>query len=129
MIGRISRQLLCAALVTTLASYCFAGVVTLDPTFNNAGFQSQNFVTTGALAESMVIQPDGRIVLGGYTWGVAGPTDFAAMRYNSDGTMDMSFGGDGKVSSNLGPFDTARVVLVQPDGKILFGGDRYAGGR
>lgn len=116
-----------AVLVLVLASVCFAGVVTLDTTFNNTGYQLQNFSGTGALAESMAIQPDGRIVLGGYTWGVAGPTDFAAMRFNTDGTLDASFDGDGKVSTSLGPFDTARIVLVQPDGKILLGGDRYAG--
>jgi uncharacterized delta-60 repeat protein len=127
MIRRITQQLSCGALLLILASFCFAGVVTLDTTFNSTGYQVQNFGTAGALAESMVIQPDGRIVLGGYTWGVAGPTDFAAMRYNPDGTLDMNFDGDGKVSTNLGPFDTARVVLVQPDGKILLGGDRYAG--
>src|SRR5262249_35079988 len=46
--------------------------------------------------------------------------DFAVVRYNLDGSLDESFGGSGKVTTDLGSlYDEAFDVLVQPDGKIL----------
>src|SRR5262249_5801016 len=53
--------------------------------------------------------------------GVSQPNeDFAVVRYNLDGTLDKSFGGSGKVTTDLGSlYDEAFDVLVQPDGKIV----------
>ena len=46
------------------------------------------------------------------------------MRYNSDGSLDTSFDGDGKVTTDLGFFqqDYAKSVTLQADGKILVSG-------
>ena len=44
------------------------------------------------------------------------------MRYNSNGSLDTSFDGDGKVTTDLGSSDIGTSVTVQADGKILMSG-------
>src|SRR5262249_62180954 len=47
-------------------------------------------------------------------------TDFALARYNSDGTPDTTFNGDGQVTTDFDGFnDDAFSILVQPDGKLV----------
>lgn len=104
-----------------------AGTVSLDTSFNGTGYQIQGFGATGGIAEGIVVQADGRIVIGGWTTENFGPIDFGAIRFGANGILDNSFSGDGKVTTNLSPFDTARSVLLQPDGKILLCGERYSG--
>jgi uncharacterized delta-60 repeat protein len=51
--------------------------------------------------------------------------DLAVVRFNSDGSLDMSFDGDGKVVADPGPGDTdndLEGLLIQRTGKILIGG-------
>ena len=45
------------------------------------------------------------------------------MRYNTDGSLDTSFDGDGKVTTAIGSgADYARSVAIQSDGKIVAAG-------
>jgi uncharacterized delta-60 repeat protein len=72
----------------------------------------------------MALQPDGKILVAGYT-DDAGTEDFAVVRYNSNGTIDNTFGGgDGIVITDIGTntVDVAFAIRVQPDGKILVAG-------
>ncbi len=70
----------------------------------------------------MTIQPDGRILVVGETR-VGAQDDFAVNRYLTDGSLDTSFGGDGKVSTDFGgAVDRAYAALVQPDGRIVVAG-------
>ena len=49
--------------------------------------------------------------------------DFALARYNTDGTLDTSFDGDGLVLTDLGTTaDVARAVVIRPDGRIVVAG-------
>jgi uncharacterized delta-60 repeat protein len=48
--------------------------------------------------------------------------DFALARYNPDGSLDASFGGDGKVTTDFFDYDTAYALVVQPDGKLVAAG-------
>ncbi len=64
----------------------------------------------------MAIQPDGKIVVAGYT----DRTNVAVVRYNPDGSLDPSFGTGGIVKS--GVTGQAHDVIVQPDGKIVVAG-------
>src|SRR5262249_37443992 len=51
---------------------------------------------------SVALQPDGKILVGGFTQG--GPDaniDYALARYNADGSLDTSFDGDGKVTTAI----------------------------
>ena len=47
-------------------------------------------------AYSLIVQPNGKIVAAG-----DGSLDFGVVRYNSDGSLDTSFDGDGKVTTEL----------------------------
>ena len=51
---------------------------------------------------AIVLQPDGKILVAGRSYGVAGNYDFAVVRYNSDGTLDTTFDGDGKLTTSIG---------------------------
>src|SRR5262249_57418328 len=74
-----------------------------------------------ALAYSLAVQQDGKIVLAGEA-SLNGDRDFALARYNGDGTLDASFGTGGKVTTTFGQNDVAFSVAVQPDGKIVTAG-------
>src|SRR4051812_48305051 len=72
-------------------------------------------------------QADGKIVVGGWS-DVSGNGDFAILRYNADGSLDLTFGGDGKVSTDVGSAqDIAFDLIVQPDGRILLAGRSFNG--
>jgi len=96
----------------------------LDSSFNGDGKATTDFGGSDD-AHGVAIQPDGKIVAGGR--GTTGD-DFALARYNRDGSLDTSFDGDGKVSTDFGGFDGAfGGVAIQPDGKILAAGFTAAG--
>jgi uncharacterized delta-60 repeat protein len=89
----------------------------------DASFGSGGQVSTlvRGLSYDLALQEDGRIVLGGYVEPVQGGGGFIALvRYNSDGSLDTSFGSSGVVLSDLQ--GQARAVTVQPDGRILTAG-------
>src|SRR5436190_20412857 len=70
------------------------------------------------IASSVLVQPDGKIVLAGQTGD--SDTDFALARYNADGSLDTSFANGGTpVGAND---DLGRSVVLQADGKILVAG-------
>src|SRR5215813_8718294 len=99
---------------------------TLDATFGTDGKVTTTFGVpqqgfSYALAYSLALQQDGKIVLAGEAT-VNGDRDFALARYNSNGTLDPSFGTGGKVTTTFGQNDVAFSVAVQPDGKIVTAG-------
>jgi uncharacterized delta-60 repeat protein len=71
----------------------------------------------------LAIQPNGKILVAGYMHNGSN-FDFAVYRYNSNGTLDTAFSGDGMVNVNFGsgPEDLATDLVLQPDGKIVVGG-------
>ena len=91
------------------------GVV--DTSFN-AGFLIGTITQGNDEIESLAIQPDGRIVIGGAFASVAGVERNHVTRLNTDGSLDMSFDA---VNFDDSAIVVAKVVL-QPDGKILIGG-------
>jgi len=97
---------------------------TPDATFSGDGKVITNTITTGAsdFANSVVVQADGKIVAGGLSG-----KRFALVRYNASGTLDTSFGGDGKVFTNfLAQQDTIDGLAIQSGGEIVAAG--FAGG-
>jgi uncharacterized delta-60 repeat protein len=75
-----------------------------------------------ALAYSVALQPDGKIVAAGEAF-IAGGRDFALARYNSNGTLDASFGTGGMATADFAsPNDLATSLAVQPDGRIVAAG-------
>jgi uncharacterized delta-60 repeat protein/uncharacterized repeat protein (TIGR01451 family) len=86
---------------------------TLDPSFGNMGMVSTN-AGSGGGGLSVLVQPDGKIVMGGIA-----NYNFGIFRYNTNGTLDNSFGTGGKVYIDFGASDYCQSVLFQPDGKIV----------
>jgi uncharacterized delta-60 repeat protein len=100
---------------------------TLDASFGTGGRVTTNFAGVGAVAFSVAVQPDGKVVVAGWA-NIAGGADFALARYNSDGTLDASFGTGGKVTTNFADSQGSSLasvfsIAVQPDGKIIAAGD------
>jgi uncharacterized delta-60 repeat protein len=95
-----------------------------DATFGNGGQVSTDFLGMEDDAFSVLIQPDGKIVAVGSANDPATFYDFAAVRYLSNGTLDTTFGVDGKVHTDFGDqnFDRARSAALQPDGRIVAAG-------
>ncbi len=89
----------------------------LDPSFGTNGIVSTVISTSSGNVGSMVIQPDQKIVVAG------SDSNFALVRYTSEGTLDPSFGVSGIVSTPVGT-GSARVyaLAVQSDNKILAAG-------
>ncbi|MDS4056736.1 LamG-like jellyroll fold domain-containing protein, partial [Accumulibacter sp.] len=98
------------------------------PTFSVGDGVVSTAIGTGTdYAYSVVIQADGKILLAGNSV-VSGFSDFALVRYNSDGSLDTSFSSDGKLTTSIGAFDDyGKGVAVQADGKILVTGYTYNG--
>jgi uncharacterized delta-60 repeat protein len=92
---------------------------TLDPTFDSDGRVTTDFFGLSDVANALAIQSDGKIVLAGSAMQNLA-NDFALVRYNPDGSLDSTFDGDGKVTTDFsGGGDIAYGVVIQPDGKIL----------
>ncbi|MBN2612920.1 MAG: T9SS type A sorting domain-containing protein [Bacteroidales bacterium] len=95
---------------------------TIDNTFGSDGIVIRSFGTGADVATGIILQPDGKIVAGGYM-NNGSDNDFAIIRYNSNGTPDNSFGTNGSVSTAIGTGnDIALSIGIQPDGKILMAG-------
>ncbi|MCP4387206.1 MAG: hypothetical protein GY802_02845, partial [Gammaproteobacteria bacterium] len=74
-------------------------------------------------AKSVAIQSDGKILVSGGSLGGATSYDSVLARYDTDGTLDTSFGGgNGYVMTEVGGFDISTSTLVQTDGKIVVTG-------
>ena len=104
----------------TLVRYNTNG--SLDVTFGGDGKVITEFQSQSDGGRSVTIQPDGKIVVTGTT-GNYPHRDFALVRYNSDGSLDTSFDGDGKVITDFGAGEQGQSVRIQSDGKILVAGD------
>jgi uncharacterized delta-60 repeat protein len=102
----------------------------LDPSFGVGGK-----VTTysGALDTDMsssggfVIQPDGKILVAGYTedYGVSPYVDKGVVvRYNTNGSLDTTFGTGGRETFNFDGVATSRItaIALEPNGEIMLGG-------
>ena len=102
----------------------------LDTSFAGNGTVVTDFDSNYDFPVGLAILSDGKIVLAGVTGtSVSRPMDVALARYNSDGTLDGSFDGDGKVVSDVtgGGDDDVLSVAVRADGRILVGGSSVRG--
>jgi|GEM_PF-1256750 len=93
----------------------------LDTTFGGNGKVTTDFGGLGDVVFSMVLQGDGKILVAGQSR----DSDFAVVRYNTNGTLDTTFHGTGKVTTDLGGVDQANGITLQSDGKIVVTGISY----
>jgi uncharacterized delta-60 repeat protein len=120
---RLSLTLVGAvAVVVAMANPAAAPPGDLDPTFGGDGKVTTDFAGGQDQASAVAIQGDGKIVTAGAAF-VSGNLDFALARYNSDGSLDATFSGDGKVTTDFaGSTDQALAVAIQTNGRIVAAG-------
>lgn len=101
-----------------------------DMGFGTGGAVTVQFGPTSSNVNALLLQPDGKIVIGGNNLVVPGNTDFAFLRLNTNGTIDNSFGNAGRltVTFNAG-LESVNSMVLQPDGKIFaVGNANFLGG-
>ncbi len=102
----------------------------LDASFGTNGITLTNFDnSSNDQALAITKQRDGKLILAGQT-GLPSSTviDFAVARYNTDGSLDTTFGTGGKVITPFGSsVDIARAIALQSDGKIIADGSARPG--
>jgi uncharacterized delta-60 repeat protein len=113
---------------------------TLDPSFGTGGIVSRPITgTDGCQSYAVGIQSTGKIIVGGFNWGPASSNnDFALARFDTDGSLDLSFGsastpGSVTLSVSTGGTtiqyeDIIRGLVVRPDNTIIVAGTAYNGG-
>lgn len=96
----------------------------LDATFGGDGTVTTDFGDQPATAFSVGVQSNGRIIAAGYAESedIPGQQAFALARYMPDGSLDPTFGRDGKVTTDIGDGAHADAIAIQPGGKTLVGG-------
>jgi uncharacterized delta-60 repeat protein len=100
----------------------------LDPTFGTAGTLMTDLNRSTDLANAVAVQSDGKLVVVGQTYknNDYSTEDFAVARYNTDGTLDTTFGRGGKVRTDFpGLAAVPSSVVIQPDGKIVVAGGAF----
>ncbi|HET6248728.1 MAG TPA: discoidin domain-containing protein [Tepidisphaeraceae bacterium] len=109
-----------------VARYTTGGV--LDTTFGSGGAVQTDFAGNTDMGQAIAVQSDGKIVVVGTTVfidsGGVQVQGVGVVRYNTDGSLDTTFGTGGKAmfDMNGGGCTFAREVLIQSDGKILISG-------
>lgn len=93
-----------------------------DSTFSGDGIVA---TTTGvsSFGRTVALQTDGKIVVGGDS-----ANQFTLARFNSDGSPDTTFDGDGIVTRTIGTSSFGRDLIIQTDGKIILAGQANIGG-
>jgi uncharacterized delta-60 repeat protein len=129
--SKLNRALLLIFSLTLLAAqHAPAQAGHLDPTFGNGGivttdFGDQSQTNNLATADAVIIQPNGQIVVGG---GIPGNNDFpipAVARYNTNGSLDTTFGTNGITSIPSIEDVPFMALALQSDGKIVAVGENF----
>jgi uncharacterized delta-60 repeat protein len=97
---------------------------TVDTTFGAGGVSLTRFGSAqNSVVESVALDPNGKIVAAGHSDGW-----LAVARYNSNGTLDTGFSGDGGLIARFGTIATfGNAVTVQSNGKITVAGEAFDG--
>ena len=100
----------------------------LDPTFGTGGTVMTDINRSTDLANAVAVQSDGKLVVVGQTYknNDFSGEDFVVARYNTDGTLDTTFGRGGKVRTDFpGLAAVPSSVVIQTDGKIVVAGGAF----
>lgn len=103
---------------------------TLDTSFGTNGVVTTDIDGFNDYCEEIAVQSDGKIVVGGYYANDSSVYNVALVRYDSDGTLDTTFGTNGIVTTDVtggSVFDYCYDVLIDPNGKIIAAGYNSSG--
>ena len=127
------------SLDVAVVRYTSAGA--LDTTFDSDGKVTTPIGSAGERGRAVRIDANGKIVVAGYSYNGT-DQDFAVLRYNTDGTLDTTFGQDGmdtgddpdgyvttaiRTGNNAGD-DEAHDMTLDSSGNILLAGFSVASG-
>lgn len=101
----------------------------LDTSFDSDGVLTTEIGSSDDTAFSMIQQADGKLVVSGFSRHFSNGLndDFALVRYNTDGSLDTSFGSGGKLTTAIGTnVDYGQSVIQQSDGKLVVAGSSYS---
>lgn len=104
--------------------YSFSQAGSLDTNFGTAGKVVTSINSGSDKAYGVALQTDNKILVAGMTTNASTGKDFACVRYNTDGSLDTTFGTGGIVTFDLqtGSDDVAYSLVIQSDGKIILAG-------
>ena len=129
--GFLSQLLFSILTVTSFSGYSTAQPGSLDTSFGINGIRITALDDFNDRANAVAIQNDGKILLAGFTQSSFTSSDFALLRFNTDGTADATFGTDGTVITSIEDrtiifllnhnimLSAAHTLFIQEDGKIL----------
>lgn len=109
--------------LATVARYSSSGSV--DSSFGSGGRATADFA--GGKAWDVVVAPDGSISASGTSGTTTGAQNAVVSRFNPVGRPDNSFGINGVATFDSGAGDVGWRLGLQPDGKVLIGGNVISG--
>jgi len=124
--GTVGAAIVLTWLISSQVAEAAAG--DLDPTFGTAGMVMTDINRSTDIAQAVAVQADGKLVVVGQTYkhNDFSGEDFVVTRYNTDGTLDNSFGSGGKVRTDFpGLAAVPSSVVIQPNGKIVVAGGAF----
>jgi len=110
--------------IITVVRYLSTGI--LDETFGNGGIVMTQIGNEDAFGQAVTIQEDGKILVAGKS-NSSGNYHFTLIRYNTDGSLDNSFGNGGIRVTIIGIDSEANSIAIDQDGYIIAGGRTYSG--
>jgi uncharacterized delta-60 repeat protein len=101
----------------------------LDPTFGSGGTVLSSLSNNRDIVNAVTVQPDGKIVIAGYT---TASGHFLVARYNADGSLDTGFGSGGYTANTFNGEAWAVALQPQADGTdklLVVGGTQVGNGK
>jgi uncharacterized delta-60 repeat protein len=94
----------------------------LDITFGSAGKVISGIGSGNDQINALILQSNGKLIAGGgCDTGIN--DDFCVARYDASGNLDITFGINGKITTDFSAgFDVATSMILQPDGKLVAAG-------
>jgi uncharacterized delta-60 repeat protein len=94
----------------------------VDSTFGTNGTVTIDFNNESNSCQSINRQADGKLIVSGSSQGFSNDTHFSIARLNTDGSIDSSFGIDGKITTDLLEKEYLFESALQADGKLIVTG-------
>src|SRR5262249_5918900 len=92
----------------------------LDPAFGNGGLVTTNLGWTSDQRVVIAQQADGKTIAAGSTPDQNGIADFALVRYQTDGSLDPTFGSGGVVKTAITSYGAhIQTIALQINGQIV----------
>jgi uncharacterized delta-60 repeat protein len=133
LLTRVPTKAFTFILFSTLLAFLIVTIhasdaLSLDTSFSGDGKVTTSFSAGDDVGSGIAVQSDGKIVVVGTSDNESGTSELAVARFNVNGSLDTSFGGDGMVTTFFSAGnDVGSGIAVQSDDKIVVVGTRDNG--